>query len=225
MLPKNRLLNRRTFLGGSAGLISTAVWASSPKDEPWRFTSGRRMSPFAAPSKYVVVLLGLLLVPWVSAQELKPELGQFLEKLPQMAIGPSGQGLPLGSGSVEEGAIIYRSQCSACHGPTGRMPGNALAGGIGSLDGASPNKTVGSFWPYATTLFDYIYRAMPYGREKTLRNEEIYAVTAYVLFLNHIVPENTTLSASTLAEITMPNREGFQSVYQIQAGDRALQTQ
>ena len=175
--------------------------------------------------KYVVVLVGLLLVPWVMAQELKPKLGQPLEKLPQLAIGPSGQGLPLGSGSVEEGAIIYRNQCLACHGPTGRMPGNALAGGIGSLDGASPNKTVGSFWPFATTLFDYIYRAMPYGREKTLRDEEIYAVTAYVLFLNDIVSEKTTLSACSLPEITMPNREGFQSVYQIEAVDRALKIQ
>jgi|TARA_B110000444_G_scaffold171138_1_gene159911 cytochrome c len=93
------------------------------------------------------------------------------------------------------------------------MPGNALAGGIGSLSSAAPNRTVGSYWPYATSLFDYIHRAMPYGREKTLTNSEVYGVTAYVLFLNGIVAHDIRIDANSLAKIAMPNRQGFQSVY------------
>jgi mono/diheme cytochrome c family protein len=170
-------------------------------------------------SKMVVTLIAGLLAPWAMAQDLHPMLGQPIERLPQATIGPGGAGLPAGSGSVEEGEVIYRNQCLACHGPKGLMPGNALAGGVGSLSGKRPNKTVGSFWPYATTLFDYIHRAMPYGREKMLSDSEIYGVTAYILFLNDIVPENTRMDATSLPKIIMPNRQGFQSVYQISNSD------
>ena len=88
-----------------------------------------------------------------------------------------------------------------------------LVGGIGTLRDKKPEKTVGSFWPYATTLFDYVRRAMPLNAPQSLTPDEVYAVSAYVLFLNGIVPQDTTLDADTLAKIKMPNRDGFVSAY------------
>ena len=163
--------------------------------------------------KLLIILIGGLFASWAKAQDLPPMLGQPLERTPQATIGPDGASLPPCSGSVGEGEVIYRNQCAACHGPGGLMPGNALAGGIGSLSSAAPNRTVGSYWPYATSLFDYIHRAMPYGREKTLSNSEVYGVTAYVLFLNGIVADDIRIDANSLPKIAMPNRQGFQSIY------------
>ena len=94
--------------------------------------------------KLLIILIGGLLASWAKAQDLAPMLGQPLERTPQATIGPDGASLPPGSGSVGEGDMIYRNQCAACHGPRGLMPGNALAGGIGSLSSAAPNRTVGS---------------------------------------------------------------------------------
>jgi cytochrome c len=99
------------------------------------------------------------------------------------------------------------------------MPGNALAGGRGSLATDRPNKTVGSYWPYATTLFDYINRAMPYGNEKLLSANEVYGVSAYVLFLNGILDDDESLDANALRAVVMPNREGFQNVYSVKSSD------
>ena len=131
-----------------------------------------------------------------------------------ISIGPDGAGLPAGSGTASEGAAVYATQCLACHGAEGAgQPNDRLAGGHGSLDQAAPVRTVGSYWPYATTVFDYIRRAMPYLQPQTLTNDEVYAVTAYVLFLNGIVEEDETLDAQTLPEIQMPNRESFILAY------------
>jgi cytochrome c len=91
------------------------------------------------------------------------------------------------------------------------MPGNALVGGLGSLNTDIPTKTVGSYWPYATTLFDYINRAMPYGNEKVLSASEVYSVTAYLLFLNDIIDFDTVMNAKTLPHVEMPNRKGFRT--------------
>jgi cytochrome c len=105
---------------------------------------------------------------------------------------------------------VYVAHCSACHGPTGTEgPNDVLVGGQGSLTTARPLKTVGSFWPYATTLWDYINRAMPFGEPRSLSADDVYAVTAYVLFLNGIIPEHQVLSQTTLASVKMPNRNGF----------------
>ena len=123
---------------------------------------------------------------------------------------PDGQGLPPGSGSADQGRAVYVTRCSACHGPTGTEgPNDVLVGGQDSLRTARPLKTVGSFWPYATTLWDYINRAMPFAEPRTLSADDVYAVTAYVLFLNGIVTEHHVLSHETLAEVKMPNRNGF----------------
>jgi cytochrome c len=141
--------------------------------------------------------------------DIQPQLGKGSEHPPTASIPPDGAGLPSGAGSVIQGQGVYASHCASCHGPVGKMRGNALVGGVGSLDSLTPHKTVGSYWPYATTLFDYINRAMPYGNEKTLSTNEVYSVTAYVLFLNDIVTRDAVMDARTLPQVVMPNRNGF----------------
>jgi S-disulfanyl-L-cysteine oxidoreductase SoxD len=127
-------------------------------------------------------------------------------------IGRDGSNLPPGSGSVERGRIVFSEQCAACHGDNGQGGvGDRLVGGEGSLATAKPIRTVGSYWPYASTLFDYIRRAMPQNAPQSLGNEDVYAVSAYILSLNGIVPANAVLDAKSLAAIKMPNRDGFVS--------------
>ena len=125
-------------------------------------------------------------------------------------VRPDGKGLPQGSGTVVQGKEVFAENCAACHGDNG-VGGikDRLVGGQGSLASAMPVKTVGSFWPYATTLFDYIRRAMPWQQPRSLTNDEVYALTAYILSLNKVIDDNTTLDAATLAKIKMPNRDGF----------------
>ncbi|MBP1313485.1 cytochrome c [Herbaspirillum huttiense F1] len=125
-------------------------------------------------------------------------------------VDAQGRGLPAGRGSVAQGQRIYAQTCAACHGDKGQgNPADALVGGQGSLATAKPLKTIGSFWPYATTVFDFINRAMPYNAPKSLSADEVYAVTAYLLHLNGIVPANTVLDAASLPQVRMPNRDGF----------------
>lgn len=125
-------------------------------------------------------------------------------------VRPDGQGLPAGSGSVADGQAIYDEQCASCHGFFGESNDYlALTGGIGSLASNAPQRTVGSKLDYATTLWDYINRAMPFPRAKTLTPEQVYAVTAYVLHLNEILPADAVLDAKSLPEVRMPNRDGF----------------
>lgn len=127
-----------------------------------------------------------------------------------ISIPPSGAGLPAGSGTAKQGAVVYAAKCMACHGDKGAgKPADALAGGLGSLATPRPVRTVGSYWPYATTLFDYVRRAMPIGNPLSLTNDEVYAVSAYILYLNGIVAEDAPMSAATLPLVKMPNRDGF----------------
>jgi S-disulfanyl-L-cysteine oxidoreductase SoxD len=128
-----------------------------------------------------------------------------------ISIGPDGAGLPPGSGTVKQGEAVFAAKCQACHGEKGTgRPNDRLVGGQGSLPGDKPPiKTVGSYWPYATTLFDYIRRAMPLNESKSLTNDEVYSVVAYLLNLNGIVPESETMNAQSLPKVTMPNRDGF----------------
>lgn len=125
-------------------------------------------------------------------------------------IAPDGKGLPEGSGSVEAGKEIYANRCARCHGANGEGRDSVpLAGGQGTLKNPKPLRTVGSYWPQATTLWDYVNRAMPFDRPGTLTKEQVYSVAAYVLFLNGILPNDGTLDARTLPKIRMPNRDGF----------------
>jgi mono/diheme cytochrome c family protein len=125
-------------------------------------------------------------------------------------IAPDGHGLPPGSGTVAQGRAIFASTCAMCHGDRGQGGvGDPLVGGFGTLTSLKPKKTVGSYWPYATTLFDYIRRAMPYNAPESLSADEVYAVSAYLLNLNGIVPASARLDARSLPKLRMPNRNGF----------------
>lgn len=121
-----------------------------------------------------------------------------------------GQGLPPGRGTVRDGAALFAARCAGCHGARGEgAAADALAGGRGTLATAKPIRTVGSYWPYATTLFDYVRRAMPFDAPQSLTPDEVYAVSAYVLHLNRLLPEDGGLDAASLPEVVMPNRDGF----------------
>src|SRR5271166_810326 len=128
-----------------------------------------------------------------------------------ISIGPDGAGLPPGSGTPQQGEAVFTMKCQACHNAKGAgQPNDRLVGGQGTIAGDKPAvKTVGSYWPYATTLFDYIRRAMPLPMSKSLSNDEVYAVAAYILNLNGVIGENETLDAKTLPQVKMPNRDGF----------------
>ena len=128
-----------------------------------------------------------------------------------ISIPPDGKGLPAGSGSVAQGTMVFQQKCAVCHGANaeGTPSGDRLVGGIGSLNSANPVKTVASYWPYATTVFDYIRRAMPITNPQSLQNDEVYAVTAYILSIDNIVPKDAVLDAGSLPKVQMPNRAGF----------------
>jgi cytochrome c len=125
-------------------------------------------------------------------------------------ISPNGDGLPPGQGTVKQGAQVFAAKCAGCHGPTGAEgPKDRLVGGQGTLATPKPLRTIGSYWPYATTLYDYIYRAMPFDAPQSLTSEETYSVIAWLLFQNQIIAENTVISAQSLPKVEMPNRNGF----------------
>jgi len=134
-----------------------------------------------------------------------------------ISIAPDGATLPAGSGTPAQGMAVYAAKCQSCHGDGG-AGGEGLAdplvGGMGSLDGDKPMKTVGSYWPYATTLFDYTRRAMPLDAPMSLSDDEVYAVSAYVLSLNGIIGEADEMNAQTLPKVQMPNRAGFVNAWQ-----------
>jgi S-disulfanyl-L-cysteine oxidoreductase SoxD len=125
-------------------------------------------------------------------------------------VGRDGSNLPPGSGSVSHGREVFAQQCTACHGNEGEGGvGDRLVGGHGTLATEKPVRTVGSYWPYAPTLFDYIRRAMPQNAPESLSNDDVYAISAYILNLNDLLPTDATLDAKTLSAIKMPNRNKF----------------
>lgn len=125
-------------------------------------------------------------------------------------VSPNGEGLPRGRGTVQQGRQVFTQKCAKCHGQTGvEGPMDRLVGGQGTLSTAQPIKTVGSFWPYATTLYDYIYRTMPFTAPQSLTPDEVYAVVAWLLYQNGIIPEDAVMDARTLPAVRMPNRDGF----------------
>jgi S-disulfanyl-L-cysteine oxidoreductase SoxD len=125
-------------------------------------------------------------------------------------VGGDGSSLPAGSGSVSHGSEVFEQQCAACHGSKGEGAlGDRLVGGQGTLATPKPVRTVGSYWPFAPTLFDYIRRAMPQNAPQSLSNDDVYAVSAYILSLNGLLPADATLDAKSLAAVKMPNRNMF----------------
>jgi S-disulfanyl-L-cysteine oxidoreductase SoxD len=160
----------------------------------------------------------LCVMPILCLAQQTPNLGRQLTpeevRKIDITITPDGRGLPPGRGSVSQGAVIYGQKCEGCHGARGTgKPQDALTGGVGSLGTAKPTKTAASFWPRATTLFDYIRRAMPLPSPQSLSNDEVYALTAYLLSIDNIVPADAVLDAKSLPEVKMPNRDGFVRYY------------
>jgi S-disulfanyl-L-cysteine oxidoreductase SoxD len=128
-----------------------------------------------------------------------------------IAIGTDGKELPPGGGNAKTGAVLFAQKCAACHGESqeGSTQAPALVGGKGTLTSLHPKMTAGSYWPFATTIFDYIRRAMPRYQEGSLKVDEVYSLTAFILYRNDIIKEQDVIDATTLPKIRMPNRDGF----------------
>ena len=164
---------------------------------------------------FVSIILFISITNLSTASERKFNLGKLASKDEiagwDIDVRPDGLGAPIGSGSALIGEEIYTEQCAACHGDFGegadRWP--ALVGGEGSLNTFDPEKTTGSYWPYASTIYDYIYRAMPYGVAQSLSHDETYEIVAYLLYMSDIIDEDFVLSERNIGEIEMPNRNGF----------------
>lgn len=165
-----------------------------------------------------VILAVLCAVPRHAGGQEGPRYGLGQPALPSDIAGwdidvrADGQGLPPGSGNVWDGLKVYAERCAMCHGDKGEgSPMDRLVGGAGTLASANPVRTVGSYWPYAPTLFDYIRRAMPFNAPQSLTADQTYAVCAYLLYLNQIVPADAVMDAERLPRVQMPNRNGFTS--------------
>ena len=159
-------------------------------------------------------LLVLLSVSFVMAQSPKYKVGKPAtpDEIAQRDhfVSPDGKGLPAGKGTAADGRAIFQRRCASCHGSEGKGKDEVpLVGGQGTLATPKPLKTVGSYWPYSTTLFDYINRAMPFDNPGLLSHDQVYAVSALILYWNGIIGEHDIMDAATLARVKMPNREGF----------------
>ena len=170
---------------------------------------------FALVKKLLIFLLIVIIPNLLIAKERKFNLGKIATKTEiagwDIDVRPDGLGAPIGSGSAIIGEEVYAEQCASCHGDFGegldRWP--ELVGGEDSLDTHDPVKTTGSYWPYASTMYDYIYRAMPFGVAQSLTHDETYQVVAYLLYMNEIIEEDFILNDKNIGKIKMPNVEGF----------------
>lgn len=169
--------------------------------------------------KQIIGMLILSTMAISSAADLEgPGLGKSASEemimLRNLNVYPDGTGLPTGKGTVAEGQKIFAAQCAVCHGERG-IGGSAeeLSGGEQGLTGEYPDKTIGTYWPYATTLFDFIRRSMPLPAPGSLSDNDIYAVTAYLLHVNEVLPEDASIGKHNLAQVKMPNHDGFIWIY------------
>ena len=179
--------------------------------------STRNLRVLAATVLLASIIAGVRIVAQQSAPK-GPGLGvpatEAQIESADVSVGPDGAGLPAGSGTPAQGEAIFNTKCIACHGSQGvGGPNDALVGGQGTLSSATPNKTIGSYWPYATTVFDYVRRAMPYPTPHSLTDSEVYALTAYLLSLNGIIAKDAVMDAKTLPQVQMPNRGNFLLAY------------
>ena len=161
----------------------------------------------------LVLVIALVLGSGAAAAQT-PRLGKPISEADiaawDISAMPDGTGLPPGSGTPAQGAKIYVEKCVACHGENGTgKPYAALVGGAPLTTGIDTAKTIANFWGYSTIVFDFIRRAMPFQQPRTLSNDEVYALTAYILALNKIIGENDAMNAQTLPRVQMPNRDGF----------------
>ena len=170
-------------------------------------------------SKTAVIAAALVLASTAAFAADAPKFGKPISEQDAAAwdisIAPDGKGLPEGSGTPAQGALIYAGKCAACHGDKGEGgTGPRLFGGIGTLKAPQqPVQTVGSYWPYATMVFDFVRRAMPWDRPKSLTNDEVYASVAYILSLNGLMKDGEILDKESIMKVQMPNRDGFINLY------------
>ena len=217
-MSKSLKLYAATALGIGATLTLSVMLAERniapmPENPPLlgRLPDPAPASPAPAPES------GLIAAAHADEAGDTPTFGIGREALPEelaawdLDVSPDGTGLPEGSGDVATGEALFVERCAACHGDFAEGVGNwpALAGGEGTLADADPVKTVGSYWPYLSTTWDYVHRSMPFGNAQTLTADETYAITAYILYSNWIVDEDFTLSRDTFGEVEMPNADGF----------------
>jgi cytochrome c len=164
---------------------------------------------FMRKSLIAVVPLALTLGAMMAEAADRPGLGKPVTEadlaLWDISIGPNGVGLPPGSGTPAQGALVFAEKCEICHGKEGKGGASAALAG--------PERNIANYVPYATTVFDFTRRAMPWQQPKSLTNDEVYAVTAYILALNKIIGDNDVMNAETLPKVKMPNRDGFVSLY------------
>ena len=174
----------------------------------------------------VLITVGINPLYAESIQSAGPALGHTVspEEIAawDISVFPDGEGLPKGEGNVQEGELIYKKKCIACHGENGlcTATGDQLAGAQMGLTSDYPEKTIGTYWPYATTIFDVVRRAMPMTAPGSLRNDEVYAVTAYLLYLNNLIGKDEVMDAATLPKVKMPNEDGFINVYEMEEKDK-----
>ena len=162
-----------------------------------------------------LIMISLFISFSLHAENRKYNIGKLATKIEiagwDIDVRPDGVGAPKGSGNAIDGEEIYVNRCAACHGDFGegvdRWP--ALVGGDGTLASHDPEKTTGSYWPYASTIFDYVYRSMPFGEAQTLTHDETYKLVAYLLSMNEIIEEDYVLSEKNIGKIKMPNAGGF----------------
>lgn len=163
---------------------------------------------------FLLVSSGLSCRPGPEAPMLGKPAAKADVKAWSIGVFPDGKGLPPGRGNAAEGEAIYQRYCEACHGSEGvGYTAEELAGGENGLTHQYPDKTIGTYWPYASTIFDFTRRAMPLNAPGSLSDDAVYAVTAYLLYINGIIDQKTELSATTLPKISMPNRHGFIRIY------------
>ena len=164
----------------------------------------------------LLAVASLLAASGLAKQPPTPKFGEVLapEALQSITVWPDGQGLPIGQGSVSEGIAVYQTHCQACHGMAGQGGINdALVGGQTELNIAPSLRTIGSYWPYATTIYDYVRRSMPYNAPGSLSADQTYAVVAYLLYLNGVIAEDASLDAEHLAKLKLANHPRFYSDY------------
>jgi len=169
---------------------------------------------------YLIVSIGFIALAGCASPLTRetPNLGRVATPAEvagwDVSIPPDGTGLPPGRGTSAQGAVAFERKCQSCHGERGAgQPNDRLVGGHGTLASKAPVRTIGSYWPYATTVFDYVRRAMPYTQSHSLSDDEVYAVTAYLLHLNGIIGESDVMNAEALPKVKMPNRDNFILAY------------
>ena len=169
-----------------------------------------RWSAFVLAALLTYVVSGFSRTVYAQSPGLGKKISQADVAAWDISILPDGTGLPAGSGTSAQGAKIFAAKCAACHGEGAKGGANAaLVGSPPLTSGIDAPKTVANFWGQTSTVFDFIRRAMPWQAPRTLTNDEVYALTAYVLALNKIIGENDTMNAQTLPKVRMPNRDGF----------------